>query len=79
MPTVLRINGYRFFFYSNENLEPPHIHVEKADSSAKYWLEPISVAENYGFSSKDTSFIRETITNNIELFKKAWYEHFSQQ
>ena len=28
MPTVLRSNGIRFFFYSSENNEPPHIHVE---------------------------------------------------
>ncbi|WP_339864042.1 DUF4160 domain-containing protein [uncultured Algoriphagus sp.] len=29
MPTVLRENGYRFFFYSNEHL-PKHTHVEKS-------------------------------------------------
>ena len=28
MPTVLRTNGYRFFFYINDH-GPPHIHIEK--------------------------------------------------
>ena len=28
MPTVLRTNGYRFFFYINDH-GPPHIHVDK--------------------------------------------------
>lgn len=41
MPTVLKIGGYRFFFYSNEGNEPPHIHVEKSDSLAKFWLDPV--------------------------------------
>src|SRR5690606_5154622 len=31
MPTVLRSGSYRFFFYSLENDEPPHIHVECGD------------------------------------------------
>ncbi len=40
MPTILRINGFRFFFYSNENDEPAHVHVEKGDAEGKIWLEP---------------------------------------
>ena len=42
MPTVLREAGYRFYFYSRENDEPPHIHVEHGDKLAKYWLEPVN-------------------------------------
>jgi hypothetical protein len=41
MPTVLLINGFRFFFYSNENNEPAHIHVTKANADGKIWLEPV--------------------------------------
>src|SRR5262249_55675133 len=40
MPTVLIIQGFRFFFFSNEGSEPPHIHVEKGDGYAKFWLNP---------------------------------------
>jgi hypothetical protein len=40
MPTILRSGALRFFFYSLENSEPPHIHVESGDATAKYWLEP---------------------------------------
>lgn len=29
MPTVLRWKGYRFYFFSNEGSEPPHIHIDK--------------------------------------------------
>ena len=43
MPTVLQTEGYRFYFYSRENQEPPHIHVEFGDKLAKYWLEPVEL------------------------------------
>ncbi len=41
MPTVLLINGFRFFFYSNENNEPVHVHVTKGNADGKIWLEPV--------------------------------------
>ncbi len=40
MPTVLFLNGFRFYFYSNENDEPIHIHIEKAEGNGKIWIEP---------------------------------------
>ncbi|MFG0317901.1 MAG: DUF2442 domain-containing protein [Planctomycetota bacterium JB042] len=43
MPTVLRIGSTRFFFYSNERDEPPHVHVERAGGVAKFWLHPVSL------------------------------------
>ena len=49
MPTVLRVEGYRFFFFSNEGQEPPHVHVERGDAYAKLWLGPVSLASSEGF------------------------------
>jgi len=40
MPTLLQVEGFRFFIYSNERQEPAHVHVEKGDGEAKFWLEP---------------------------------------
>lgn len=53
MPTVLRLLGFRFFFYSNEGNEPPHIDVEKGDASAKFWLNDVELAESFGFNAKE--------------------------
>lgn len=53
MPTVLNIKGYRFFFYSLEGNEPPHIHVEHGDKVGKFWLNPVNLASSYGFRSHD--------------------------
>jgi len=41
MPTVLRSDGFRFFFYSRENQEPPHIHIERGDETVTFWLNPV--------------------------------------
>jgi hypothetical protein len=78
LPTVLRVEGFRFFFYSNERQEPPHIHVEKAENVAKYWLNPIALADAVGFSSKELYRIAEIVKANQSLFLEAWYAHFSK-
>ena len=48
MPTVLRFEADRFYFYSHEPNEPPHIHIDRDNLSAKFWLSPISLAKNMG-------------------------------
>jgi Domain of unknown function (DUF4160) len=53
MPTVLRSGPYRFYFYSHEPNEPPHIHVDRDDLSAKFWLGPVQLAGNFGFRAHE--------------------------
>lgn len=78
MPTVLLIKSYRFFFFSNERNEPIHIHIEKADSYAKFWLDPLFVAINHGFTSKELREISEIIEKNEILIRNKWDELFSK-
>jgi len=77
MPTVLRVSGFRFFFYSLEGSEPAHIHVEHGDNTAKFWLEPVSVAESRGFRSHQLNRIRLMVIENRVRFLEAWNGHFS--
>jgi len=77
MPTVIIINGYRFFFYSNEGNEPIHIHIEKADGVAKVWLVPVRVDYFHGFTSRQQKEIIDLTNQNKELFIKKWNEYFS--
>lgn len=53
MPTVLRSGPYRFFFYAGDGGEPPHVHVERDTSKAKYWLEPVALQSNIGFNRSE--------------------------
>ncbi|TMD50269.1 MAG: DUF4160 domain-containing protein [Chloroflexi bacterium] len=78
MPTVLRVDGYRFFFYSNEGNEPVHIHVQKAEKYAKFWLDPIQVAESMGYNSKELQRIQNIIKEHEKLLREAWNERFTK-
>lgn len=50
MPVVLRVNGYKFFFYEADVAnEPPHVHVIKEGNEAKFWLDPLKVAREGRF------------------------------
>jgi hypothetical protein len=78
MPTVLRVSGFRFFFYSLEGSEPPHMHVEHGDKAAKFWLEPVSVAESHGFRSHELNRLRAMVIENRERFREAWNGYFGR-
>jgi hypothetical protein len=78
MPTVLRIGRFRFFFYSNEGDEPPHIHVEAGEDEAKFWLQPVTLEVNYGFAGRELNEIEQHVVDHqIELLE-AWDEHFGK-
>jgi hypothetical protein len=76
MPTVLRIGAARFFFYSNEGLEPPHIHVEEAGAVAKFWLNPISLASSSRFSGHQLRRLERDVAEHRAEFLEAWREFF---
>jgi len=61
MPTILQIHGYRFFFFSNEGFEKPHIHVESADNYAKFWLKPVALASSFGYNSSEITNLRKLV------------------
>ncbi len=77
MPTVLRIGGYRFFFYANENGEPHHIHVQRERMLAKFWLRPVSLAGSSGFAAQDLNRLLRLVETNQQIFVEAWDEFFS--
>jgi hypothetical protein len=77
MPTVLRFGPYRFKFYSNDSSEPPHIHVDRDDFSAKFWLDPVQLAKNLGFRDHELNKIQSIVVEQRRLFMEAWHEFFS--
>ena len=79
MPTILRKDGLRLFFFSREGTEPRHVHVEQAERYAKFWLEPVVLLEeSRGFHSSELLRIHNLIVENREFFRLKWDEHFSQ-
>ncbi len=53
MPTVLRVGPYRFFFYAGDKDEPAHVHIEREDRVAKFWLDSVRIHNDGGFSANE--------------------------
>lgn len=76
MPTVLRIGGARFFFYSNEGSEPAHIHIEQTGALAKFWLDPVSLVSSSRFSGHELRRLEKQVREHRERFLEAWHDYF---
>lgn len=78
MPTVLRIDGFRFFFFSDEHL-PLHIHVEKGDGYMRIELETFKVTDRYKLSKSDEKKILFLVKEHREKLIGAWHEYFNNK
>jgi hypothetical protein len=75
-PTVLRVSGYRFFFFSREETRP-HVHVQHATGEAKFWLEPtIELAQNFGLSPQRLAAALRLTRGHANEIRRAWQAHF---
>ena len=79
MPTVLSVKGYRFFFFSREGQEPPHIHVAQAERYAKFWLDPVRLVRSIDFRDNELTELRRLVEHNEALFKEKWHGYFRHQ
>lgn len=77
MPTVFEEGPYRFFFYSQDREEPPHIHVRRDDLEAKFWVDPIQLEREGGFPPHQLRDIEKIIVKRQEEILAAWYEFYS--
>jgi len=77
MPTIARIQGYRFYFYSHEPNEPPHVHIDRDRLSAKFWLIPTGLARNLGFNARELLIIERMVEENRIEFLEKWNGYFS--
>jgi len=75
VPRVTKIGPYRFFFYSNERGEPPHIHVRHERKLAKFWLEPVQLAASKRFAPHELREIEGIVVGRRQQFLDAWNEH----
>ncbi len=76
LPTILRSGPYRLFFYSEDQYEPPHVHVEREELQAKFWLDPVRFEWNRGFRRPEIRQVEKMVTENVGFLMEAWYEYF---
>jgi len=75
MPTALREGPYRLYFYASDCDEPLHIHVERDENVAKFWLEPVRLAASCGYSRVEISRIQRFVVERQLLLKEAWHAY----
>lgn len=78
MPTVLRVDGYRFFFYRDEGnpREPPHIHAVSGEKSAKFWLDPAALVNSKRIAAPEIAALQRLVTRHRDRFLEARHDHF---
>jgi hypothetical protein len=76
-PTVLRVGGFRFYFFSREEARP-HVHVQHAEGEAKFWLEPtVELAINCGLRADRLKEAAQLVEEHADDIRRAWRSHFS--
>ena len=78
MPTILRIGPYRFFFYAGDRDEPLHVHVERDENVAKFWLNPIRLQSSGGFARREINRIHQLIMEHQDKLVEEWHEYFGR-
>jgi hypothetical protein len=76
MPTVMRIGAFRFYFFSHEPNEPPHVHVDRGEATIKVWLQPVEVAKSRGFRAHEIGGIIAMVDEHGVKLLEAWHECF---
>ncbi|MSP44084.1 MAG: DUF4160 domain-containing protein [Alphaproteobacteria bacterium] len=79
MPTIFYWRGHRFYYFSNEGFEPPHVHIDKDHKTVKFWLDPVAVARNIGFSVQEITRLTRKISEEQSNLLKVWHEHFGDK
>ncbi|MBI1929530.1 DUF4160 domain-containing protein [Candidatus Poribacteria bacterium] len=72
MPVILRVKGYRFWFYEADLDEPPHVHVGKEGKEAKFWVNPIALARSGRFREHELNEIKGILVGYREDILEAW-------
>ena len=75
-PTIKKAGPYRFFFYSGDYVEPPHVHVQREGKTAKFWLNPVRLQSSGGFRPAEIQRIQRLIASNEAEFLEFWHEYF---
>jgi hypothetical protein len=78
VPTLLQVGPYRMFFYAGDRKEPLHVHVERDDRVAKFWLDPVRLASSGGFSRVELGRIHALVAEHRDALTEKWHDYFGE-
>lgn len=71
----------RVAFWANENQqigERSHIHVVSAEHEAAFWLDPVELRYNEGYTDREINRVKQlVVAHEIELMRQ-WDDFFSE-
>lgn len=74
MPTVLRVGGFEFYFYSKDH-EPAHVHCANADGVAVIRIATAETSRKDGnMRERDARRAEALVAEHRELLQAAWDE-----
>lgn len=78
MPVIFTFMGFRFMFFANDH-EPALVHVAKHGATAKFFINPISLAYNKGFNPPELELIKKVLTENEAVVNRHWASFFNRK
>jgi hypothetical protein len=78
VPNVTRVGPYRLHFYSNNGIEPVHVHIEAGGRTAKFWIKPVRMEHSKGFNAADLAKIQKIVESHSQTIERKWHEYFSR-
>jgi hypothetical protein len=67
------------YFVSHDMAEPPHVHVDRENFSGKFWLQPVSLGRNLGFTARELRRIQSVLEHRQAELLEAWYGYFGEE
>ena len=64
------------YLYSEEGDEPVHVHVERDDNLAKFWVQPVKLASAGDFGMAELRKIERLVIQHQAAIIQKWHEHF---
>ena len=77
MSAIFTDGPFRFFFYMGDRDEPPHVHVERDNRTAKFWLNPVKLQSTGGLRRHEIRRIERIIEENHTQLMEAWNARFN--
>lgn len=77
MPTVFTIEGFRFFFYTNDHT-PVHVHVQHGGGEAVFEIVDgaASLRESAGMKVSELRRAEEIAIEHMAEIERKWHERF---
>ena len=66
-----------FSFNAGDRDESPHVHVDRVNCEAKFWLDPVRLQRSHRFSANGINNIEKLVIEQQGYLLERWDEFFN--